>query len=135
MPSGRARGKRYGAAFGGHTGRDAIVAMLDSYRGPVPHFAMNAHFLTSETITVGDSTAEGSWVMLQTSTYADGRSDLRGARLSVRFAREESAWRIAVFETENIFSRPVDRWDECEAKARVGQNPHYHRKGQHSSPR
>ncbi|PTQ13251.1 polyketide cyclase [Sphingomonas oleivorans] len=106
------KGARYGAAFGGHCGRDAIVAMLDRYRGPVPYFAMNAHFLTSEVIRVEGDAAEGSWVMLQTSTYASGTSDLRAARLHVRFAVEEGRWRIARFETENLFSRPVDRWDD-----------------------
>ncbi|WP_447725836.1 nuclear transport factor 2 family protein [Sphingomonas koreensis] len=108
------RGQRYGAAFGGHNGRAAIVAMLDSYRVPAPHFAMNAHFLSSETISVaGDcATATGAWMMLQTSTYTDGRSDLRSARLEVAFAVEEGRWRIARFETENLFSRPVDRWDD-----------------------
>lgn len=106
------RGARYDAAFGGHQGRAAIVAMLDKYRGPVPHFAMNAHFLGSETIEFDAEKATGRWMMLQTSTYADGRSDLRSARLEVGFAFEEGRWRIARFETENLFSRPVDRWDD-----------------------
>jgi hypothetical protein len=105
-------GARYGAAFGGHQGRAAIVEMLDQYRGPVPHFAMNAHFLGSEVIEVADEKATGRWMMLQTSTYADGRSDLRSARLDVSFAVEDGRWRIARFETENLFSRPVDRWDD-----------------------
>jgi len=106
------KGARYGAAFGGHSGRAAIVAMLDAYRGPVPHFAFNAHYLSSETITVDGQSATGSWMMLQCSTYADGRSDLRSARLSVGFAQEEGAWRIARFETENLLSRAVDRWSD-----------------------
>jgi hypothetical protein len=106
------KGARYGAAFGSHRGRAAIVAMLDRYRGPVPHFAMNAHFLSSETIEVDGERAIGRWMMLQTSTYADGRSDLRSARLEVGFAVEQERWRIARFETENLFSRPVDRWDD-----------------------
>jgi hypothetical protein len=108
------KGQRYGAAFGGHQGRAAIVSMLESYRGPTPHFAMNAHFLASETIKVAHDciTARGTWMMLQTSTYADGRSDLRSARLEVAFAVEDGRWRIARFETENLFSRPVDRWDD-----------------------
>lgn len=105
-------GARYSGAFGGHEGRDAIVAMLGKYRGPPAHFAMNAHFLCSETIKVDGSAAQGQWMMLQTSTYADGRSDLRSARLRVGFALEDGAWRISRFETENLFSRPVDRWDD-----------------------
>jgi hypothetical protein len=108
------KGQRYGAAFGGHRGRAAIVAMLDSYRGPTPHFAMNAHFLASETIEVADDAASGtgSWMMLQTSTYATGSSDLRSARLQVDFMVEEGRWRISRFETENLFSRPVGSWDD-----------------------
>ncbi|MBH0111893.1 nuclear transport factor 2 family protein [Novosphingobium sp. YJ-S2-02] len=109
-------GARYAGAFGGHGGREAIVAMLAHYQGEpgrrAPHFAMNAHFLSSETIRVAGESARGQWMMLQTSTYADGRSDLRSARLNVAFAFEEGAWRIARFETENLFSRPVDRWDD-----------------------
>lgn len=107
-------GRRYGQTFGEHRGRAAIAAMLGSYRGPPPHFAMNAHFLSSETIAVAADcrAATGAWMMLQTSTYADGRSDLRSARLSVDFTFEEGRWRIARFATENLFSRPVDRWDD-----------------------
>lgn len=108
------KGQRYGAAFGGHQGRAAIVAMLDRYRGPVSHFAMNAHFLSSETIDVAEDSqsAKGRWMMLQTSTYATGTSDLRSARLAVDFIVEDGRWRMARFETENLFSRPVDRWDD-----------------------
>ncbi|MXP42039.1 nuclear transport factor 2 family protein [Altererythrobacter soli] len=105
-------GPRYAATFGGYEGRDAIVAMLGRYRGPPPHFAMNAHFLCSESITVDRESARGSWMMLQASTYADGRSDLRSARLRVRFVREQGEWRISRFETENLFSRAVERWDD-----------------------
>ncbi|HEX3064667.1 MAG TPA: nuclear transport factor 2 family protein, partial [Dongiaceae bacterium] len=93
------KGQRYGAAFGEHRGRAAIVAMLGSYRGPPAHFAMNAHFLTSELIEIAGTVAGGQWMMLQTSTYADGRSDLRSARLNVGFAVENGRWRIARFET------------------------------------
>jgi len=106
------RGARYGAAFGIHRGRDAILAMLNAYRHPNPHFALNAHFLTSESIAVDGEGATGSWVMLQTATYATGASDLRAARLHVAFVRQGEQWRIHRFEPENLFSRPVDRWDD-----------------------
>lgn len=105
-------GSKYAGAFGSHQGRDAIAAMLGRYRGPPPHFAMNAHFLCSETIAVEGDAARGAWMMLQTSTYADGRSDLRSARLRIAFAFEEGTWRISRFETENLFSRPVSRWED-----------------------
>jgi ketosteroid isomerase-like protein len=106
------KGARYGAAFGAHQGRAAILAMLGSYRMP-PHFAFNAHFLTSEKIRVAGAAATGEWMMLQTATYADGRSDLRSARLTVEFSRQTTGWRIQRFATENLFSRAVDRWDDA----------------------
>lgn len=69
------------------------------------------HFLTSELIEVQDEGATGSWVMLQTSTFASGASHLNAARLTVRFAEEEGQWRMAHFQTENLFSRPVSAWN------------------------
>jgi ketosteroid isomerase-like protein len=107
----RGVGARYAAAFGEHRGRAAIIAMLDGYRQP-PHFAFNAHFLTSEKITVSGESASGSWLMLQTATYAHGASDLRSARLTIGFARAGDRWRMNRFETENLFSRPVGRWND-----------------------
>ena len=104
-------GSRYAAALGGHRGRAAIVAMLDAYRTP-PHFAFNAHFLTSEKLTVDGDTGKGRWMMLQTASYSNGSSDLRSARLEVDFARTDGRWQIARFATENLFSRPIDRWDD-----------------------
>jgi len=50
--------------------------------------------------------------MLQCSTYADGTADLRSAALRIGFAVEEGRWRMARFESENIFSRRVDRWTD-----------------------
>jgi hypothetical protein len=104
---------RYRRAFGRHDGRAAIVAMLGSYAAPVAHFAMNAHFLSTETITVeGERAATGRWSMLQTSTYRDGRSDLRSAALTIHCVLESGAWRIAHFITENLFARDVDHWSD-----------------------
>jgi len=105
------KGKRYAAAFGEHRGRAAIIAMLDAYRDP-PHFAFNAHFLTSEQIVVNGDTARGSWLMLQTATYARGDSDLRSARLRIGFTRAADRWRMHHFETENLFSRPIGPWND-----------------------
>lgn len=104
---------RYKKAFGRHEGRDAIVAMLGSYAVPVAYFAMNAHFLSTETITIeGQDAAVGQWSMLQTSTYRDGRSDLRSAALTIHCAIEDGAWRISHFITENLFARDVDHWSD-----------------------
>ena len=105
----------YRAAFGRHQGREAIVAMLARYAVPHPHFAMNAHFLTSEDIAVDrDGGATGRWTMLQASTYHNGRSDLRSAALTIRCAVEEGEWRIAHFVTEALFARAVDHWSDAE---------------------
>ncbi len=103
---------RYRQAFGQHQGRAAIVAMLASYAEP-QHFALNAHYLSSEDIAVtGAEAASASWMMLQVSTYRDGRSDLRSAALTLDFTIEDGAWRIARFVTENIFSRDVGPWND-----------------------
>jgi hypothetical protein len=106
------KGSRYQAAFGENRGRAAIAEMLGRYRGPPPHYALNAHFLTSESIDMTNGPPIGTWMMLQTSTYRDGSADLRCARLSVQFAFEDERWRISRFETESIFVRPVDRWND-----------------------
>lgn len=105
---------RYQDAFGGYRGRAAIVEMIRSYCVPEPHFAMTAHFFSAEQILVtGDAFARGQWMMLQTSTYADGRSDLRSAALDLDFERDGDAWRIARFATRNLFSRRVDHWNDA----------------------
>ena len=86
---------RYAKAFGRYNGRDAIVAMIRSYCLPVPHFAMTAHFLTAENISVSGSGATGEWMMLQTSDYSDS-----------------GTWQISHFRTLNLFSRRVERWSD-----------------------
>ncbi|KMS52083.1 nuclear transport factor 2 family protein [Sphingobium cupriresistens] len=103
---------RYRKAFGRHEGRDAIIAMLASYIDP-PHFALNGHYLSSEGIDVLDeSHATGRWMMLQVSTYRDGRSDFRSAALTIDCVFEEGAWRMAHFVTESIFCRDVGPWND-----------------------
>jgi len=103
-------GSTYGAAFGQHKGRDAIMAFIEGFRNPTSHFTLNVHFLTSEDIRAGDDeTAEGSWIMLQLSTYADGHSSVLSARITARFAVEGGVWRIARFRTENLFNAPWRR--------------------------
>lgn len=103
---------RYRKAFGRHDGREAIVAMLASYAQP-PHFTLNGHYLSSEAIEVqSEGRATGRWMMLQVSTYRDGRSDFRSAALTIDCVHEEGAWRISRFVTENIFSRDVDPWND-----------------------
>lgn len=107
------KGARYGTSFGGHRGREAIGAMFRRYMGTPPHFGLNVHFLCSEHIVpTGPDTAGAHWVMLQTSTFADGASHLNAARLTLQMARcPDEQWRVARFETENLFSRPVTHWN------------------------
>ena len=102
---------RYAKAFGQYRGRDAIVAMIRSYCEPV-HFAMTAHFFSSEDIKAKGDGATGHWMMLQTSDYTSGSADFRSARLTMQFARSEGVWRISHFRTENIFSRQVEPWND-----------------------
>lgn len=101
------KGARYANSFGSHQGAEAIRAMFFKYTQPPAHFVTNVHFLTSELIQVKGEEAQGSWVLLQTSTYSNGKSQLSSARLSVTFRCDEGEWRISHFQTESLFNRPV----------------------------
>nr|WP_313404558.1 nuclear transport factor 2 family protein [Pseudomonas sp.] len=105
------KGAKYAKSFGGYRGREAIRAMFAGYMSEPAHFALNVHFLCSELIRVEGDQANGSWVMLQTSTFASGASHLNAARLTVRFREEQGVWRMAHFQTENLFGRPVEAWN------------------------
>lgn len=105
------KGAKYAKSFGGYQGREAIRAMFAGYMTEPAHFALNVHFLCSELIRVEGDEASGSWVMLQTSTFASGASHLNAARLTVRFREEGGVWRMAHFQTENLFGRPVEAWN------------------------
>jgi hypothetical protein len=105
---------RYREALGTYDGRDAIVAMIRAYCLPEPHFAMTAHFLSSEHITIEGARGRGSWTMLQCSTYRDGKSDFRSACIDVDFVCEGGAWRMAFFRSRNIFSRAFDFWNDSQ---------------------
>lgn len=105
------KGAKYAKSFGGYRGRKAIAQMFAGYMVEPAHFALNVHFLTSELIGVNGAEALGSWVMLQTSTFASGASHLNAARLTVRFIEEDGQWRMAHFQTENLFGRPISPWN------------------------
>ncbi|MEM1104396.1 MAG: nuclear transport factor 2 family protein [Pseudomonadota bacterium] len=110
------KGAKYQKDFGGHRGRDEIVAFLDRHRSPSPHFAHNVHFLTTETLTVDGETAKGTWVMLQTPTFHTGEAFALSARIAASFTKENGAWRISNFGTTNLFSRRIEgRWDQGDA--------------------
>ncbi|KPH01629.1 polyketide cyclase [Pseudomonas sp. RIT-PI-q] len=90
--------------FGQHQGRDAVAAFVGSYLPPSEHFRLNLHYLTSESIVVDGSTAQGQWIMQQISTYADGRSELFGTRLNIDFRCVDGVWLIAHFRTQRLFN-------------------------------
>ena len=97
-------GTRTAQTFGKHQGRDAVAAFVGSYLPPSEHFALNLHYLTSESIQVDGSTAAGQWIMQQICTYADQRSELFGTRLNIDFRRVDGAWLIAHFRTQRLFN-------------------------------
>ena len=102
-------GRQYADKFGRLQGPGDIVAMLQRYLPPVPHFASNVHFLTSEHIEVRGETAKGRWIMLQASGYVDAKAELIAARLEVDFApspHDGDIWLIRHFRTERLFEAP-----------------------------
>ena len=101
-------GPQYTQKFGHLRGQEAILAMLQRYLPPVPHFATNVHFLTSETIEVDGARAKGRWIMLQASGYVDARAELIAARLEIDFvpAQDGRNWLIQHFRTERLFDAP-----------------------------
>ncbi|AWL29170.1 nuclear transport factor 2 family protein [Acinetobacter defluvii] len=105
-------GEKYAASFGRYEGRLAIGKMFQSYMQQDSHFILNAHFVSSEQIYVKQQQADTSWLMLQSSTFRDGRSHLNAAKLTVRFQQQtDGTWKIQHFQTENIFSRPISHWN------------------------
>jgi hypothetical protein len=101
-------GPQYADKFGYLKGHAQILAMLTRYLPPSPHFAVNVHFLTSETIDVRGAAAKGRWIMLQASGYVDAPAELISARLEVDFApaRNGRDWLITHFRTERMFDAP-----------------------------
>ena len=108
-------GDKYRDSFGRIQGRAALRTMFAKYMTEPAHFALNVHFLSSELIEVqADDAARGRWAMLQASTFASGGSHLNAARLTVDFVRARGAWRMSHFRTENLFSRPIEAWNQAE---------------------
>jgi hypothetical protein len=94
--------------FGQHRGREAVAAFVGGYLPPSDHFRLNLHYLTSESIQVDGSTAQGQWIMQQISTYADGRSELFGTRLNIDFRCVDGTWLIAHFRTQRLFNTELN---------------------------
>ncbi|MEC7760630.1 MAG: nuclear transport factor 2 family protein [Pseudomonadota bacterium] len=105
-------GERYKRDFGAHHGRQAIIDWLGSFCTTPPHFAMNAHFLSSEAFRHTSEGVTGRWLMLQTPTFADGQSFVMAARITVDFKTEDGAWRMHRFSTRNLYARPVGDWNQ-----------------------
>ncbi len=103
-------GDRYAKDFGAHNGRDEIVGWLAGFCHP-PHFAINAHFLSSEALHHTDEGVTGRWIMAQTPTFHDGQSFLMAARLEIDFRFEDGAWRMHRFSTRNLYARAVSDWN------------------------
>jgi hypothetical protein len=94
--------------FGQHRGREAVAAFVGGYLPPSDHFRLNLHYLTSESIQVDGSTAQGQWIMQQISTYADGSSELFGTRLNIDFRCVDGTWLIAHFRTQRLFNTELN---------------------------
>lgn len=101
-------GPLYANKFGRLTGHTQILAMLMRYLPPSPHFSVNVHFLTSESIQVRGKSATGRWIMLQASGYVEAQAELISARLEVDFAPADNGrdWLITHFRTERLFDAP-----------------------------
>ena len=95
-------GRRASAEFTRVEGRAALLAWFDTMRQP-PKYLFNVHYLTSESILVDGAEATGTWMMAQAAVRISGEGELRMARLSIRFRRDEDKWRIGHFQTESLF--------------------------------
>lgn len=115
-------GPQYAHKFGRLAGHTDILAMLTRYLPPSPHFTVNVHFLTSESIDVdiAHARAKGHWILMQASGYVDAPAELISARLEVDFAPAANGreWLISHFRTERLFDAP---W---QVNPRPGSNAH-----------
>lgn len=98
-------GAKAGQEFKRVEGRGNLLDWFATLRVPGHHLhKFNIHFLTSESILVDHDccTAEGRWVMFQTTLLDSGHAELRMARIIIRFRVEEGGWRIAHFTTRSL---------------------------------
>ncbi len=107
------KGTRYAATFGRYEGRSSIASMFAKYTLEPAHFALNIHLLGNEMIVVDGESAKGSWVLMQPSEFSSGKSQLSCARISAEFVFTKGECLIRHFQTENIFSRPMNvAWNQ-----------------------
>ncbi len=106
-------GPEYAGTYGRAEGRTAVQALVAGYLPPVDHFVRNAHLLgVGRVELVNRGQARGRWLMQQLSLLADGRAELRCARLQVTFTLSAERHQppgalIRHFTTERLFATPV----------------------------
>ncbi len=107
-------GELYSKRLGRHEGAASIRKMFSKYTQPPAHFHFNLHILGNELIDVQQATATGNWVLVQPSDFIDGRSHITSARITASFRiDDDDVWKISHFQTENLFSRVMNKpWSE-----------------------
>ncbi|MET0821068.1 MAG: nuclear transport factor 2 family protein [Aeromicrobium sp.] len=102
-------GDYYDGQFGRVEGAAAIREHFERFWGEKqdPALVLNAHYLTSEHITVDGDLATGQWIHVQPWLFSDGTGLLRSSRLNNAFRRQRGEWRISRTRTENVLVAPL----------------------------
>lgn len=102
-------GEYYTGQFGRAEGKDEIRAHFNRFwpEDQDPKLILNAHYLTSEQITVDGDEAIGLWIHMQPWLYSDGTALLRSSRLNNKFRRIDGEWKVTRTRTENVFIAPL----------------------------
>jgi ketosteroid isomerase-like protein len=102
-------GEYYEGQFGRAEGAAAIRKHFEGFWSQEPGLLLNAHYLTSEQITVDGAEAAGQWIHVQPWLFTDGTALLRSSRLNNAFRRTGATWKITRTRTENVFVAPLPR--------------------------
>lgn len=102
-------GEYYTGQFGKAEGKAAIREHFNRFwpEDQDPKLILNAHYMTSEQISVDGDEATGLWIHMQPWLYSDGTGLLRSSRLNNRFRREGGEWKVSRTRTENVFIAPL----------------------------
>lgn len=100
-------GEYYEGQFGRAEGAEAIRTHFQGFWNQEPELLLNAHYLTSEQITVDGEEATGQWIHMQPWLFADGSALLRSSRLNNTFRKAGGTWKITRTRTENVFVAPL----------------------------
>lgn len=102
-------GEYYDDQFGRAEGKEEIRAHFTRFwsEDKEPKLLLNAHYLTSEHISVEGEEATGIWIHMQPWLFSDGTALLRSSRLNNAFRLIEGEWRITRTRTENVFVAPL----------------------------